>query len=296
MQCNFQVVCTRPNGLKYLRPCGQCTPCRITAQKRWASRILQEAQFHPESIFVTLTYSDENVPKSLDKRTAQLWLKRYRDQIYPRKIRYFLVGEYGEETGRPHFHAVIFSGRCTDVDIIKNSWSYGFVMVAPMTDARARYVAKYVLKKLGAPPNYSDGRLREFALMSRRPGIGAEFARCTAEAVKRTDITYKRHDPCIPKNASPGTQLLSTWRLSGRKQPITPYVCKKVKAALGVEPAHNAELKMDREARMFEYQLMEDRYRGQRQEEEINRKILGRQKLGLSHRRDVRQKDGSTVK
>jgi len=54
---------------------------------------------------------------SLIKRDVQLFVKRLRKDQDARglaKIRYYLVGEYGDQTKRPHYHAAIFGEDFTD--------------------------------------------------------------------------------------------------------------------------------------------------------------------------------------
>ena len=59
-------------------------------------------------MFITLTYSDENIPPCghFNERDIVLFVKRLR-KISP-KIRTLGVAEYGEKTKRPHFHLLVF--------------------------------------------------------------------------------------------------------------------------------------------------------------------------------------------
>lgn len=179
------MLCKRPYMLGSLEcPCGGCLSCRINRRRVWAHRILLESFKHGDSSFVTLTYNDQHVPDLLVKEHYQNWLKRLRKSLFPRKIRYFLAGEYGELTGRPHFHAALFGlDRFTagGVDgtsgIVQSSWykdrsdqsSFGFTSVGTLTWESAQYVAGYLTKKVVS----SENSVREFSRMSLRPGIGA---------------------------------------------------------------------------------------------------------------------------
>lgn len=104
-------------------PCQKCIGCRLTYARQWADRCLLELQYHKDAWFVTLTYNDEHVPRSmygdpetgearpcltLDRRHVQLFLKRLRKAVEPTKIRYFGCAEYGPSTWRPHYHLIIF--------------------------------------------------------------------------------------------------------------------------------------------------------------------------------------------
>ncbi|GHT46930.1 hypothetical protein AGMMS49936_06690 [Endomicrobiia bacterium] len=53
--------------------------------------MIHEAKDHDSKVFVTLTYSDENV-KPLNKRDAQLFIKRLRMRYGFGRIRYFIAG------------------------------------------------------------------------------------------------------------------------------------------------------------------------------------------------------------
>ena len=90
--------------------CGQCLPCRINKRREWTFRLELEASLHEHNSFVTLTYADQFLPEdgSVNPRHTQLWLKRLRKVLDPRKVRFFLCGEYGDQTFRPHYHACLF--------------------------------------------------------------------------------------------------------------------------------------------------------------------------------------------
>lgn len=170
-------------------PCGKCPPCLSRRRRTWAGRLLLERCAHAgRAVFVTLTYAEDR--QSLCIRDVQLWLKRLRKRSAP--LRVFYVGEYGDCTERPHYHAALFglpecpggpfervSARgyrclCETCSAVRETWRFGNVCVSNLTDARAMYIAGYVLKKMTHrldPRLY--GREPEFARMSRKPGIGA---------------------------------------------------------------------------------------------------------------------------
>ena len=60
--------------------------------------------------FITLTYDDAHLPynQSLSVRDFQLFMKRLRKE-FGSGVRFFHCGEYGEKTGRPHYHAILFN-------------------------------------------------------------------------------------------------------------------------------------------------------------------------------------------
>lgn len=185
--------------------CGQCIGCRLEYSRQWAIRCLHESQLYEDNCFITLTYNDENLPNncSLVKKHFQDFIKRYRKYVYPRKIRYFMCGEYGEEKTRPHYHAVIFNHDFTDKELwrtkqgtklyisqsLQKLWKKGFSTLGAVTFDSAAYVARYILKKqtgdMAEAHYFSEcsketGLLThpiqpEYTTMSRRPGIATEW-------------------------------------------------------------------------------------------------------------------------
>lgn len=63
-----------------LLACGQCVGCRLERSRQWAVRCLHEAQTHKHNCFITLTYSDEKLPKNGTLRHSdyQGFMKRLR--------------------------------------------------------------------------------------------------------------------------------------------------------------------------------------------------------------------------
>lgn len=189
-------------GAKSLEvPCGRCTGCRLERSRIWAMRCMHEAELHDLNCFLTLTYSDAYLPgdRSLEPRSVQLWMKRLRKRIGP--VRFFLCGEYGERTSRPHYHALLFgwwppdasywkgtgTGKLYRSALLDETWGLGQVLVGALTFESAAYVARYSMKKeqgAGLTPrreilDVETGeiitRAHEFGRMSRRPGLGREW-------------------------------------------------------------------------------------------------------------------------
>lgn len=171
--------------------CGQCLPCRHTRRKVWAHRILLESLDHGDNSFVTLTYSEENLPKDFSLYPEHLrdWLKRLRRRIYPAHVRFYGVGEYGSRTERPHYHVALFGwpacfgsserliGKecsCRACSVVRETWSFGHVLVGRLEKRSALYISRYVTKKMTRRDDPRlHGRHPEFARMSLKPGLGA---------------------------------------------------------------------------------------------------------------------------
>lgn len=138
--------------------------------------MILEALVHADASFVTLTYADEHLPEggSLVPKHPQLYLKRLRKSVEPHLVRYFLVGEYGDETDRPHYHLALFGIPPEFGALSEGAWDYGHVHTGTLTLQSAHYIAGYVTKKLTRKDDERlNGRYPEFARMSLRPGIGA---------------------------------------------------------------------------------------------------------------------------
>lgn len=225
-----------------LVPCGHCMGCRLDQSRVWADRMLLELQDNDyKAIFVTLTYNNASIPHAwhvgynkfrdndesiyldedegwiasasgapttLSVRDTQLFFKRLRKFFPGRKIRYFLAGEYGPKTKRPHYHAIIFGLTLSDFNDLRvhdfnnlgqpryksetfqKIWSKGFCILAPVNWNTCSYVSRYTMKKIFKsenPSEYVGGRIPPFCTMSRRPGIGLLRA---DELLKRGDKAY----------------------------------------------------------------------------------------------------------
>lgn len=195
-----------------------------------------EALCHGENSFVTLTYAAERfelVPKDL-----QDWLKRFRRAVSPKKIRFFAVGEYGDRTQRPHYHAAVFghppcyggiSNRlrgepcpCPSCSVVRSTWSYGHVLVGRLEIKSAQYIAGYVTKKM---THREDprlfGRSPEFGRMSLRPGIGANAMHDVASALLQYNLEKTRTD--VP----------AALKIGGRAFPLGRYLRGKLREYVG---------------------------------------------------------------
>lgn len=181
--------------------CGKCLGCRTDHATGWARRCEHEASlWAPHNHFVTLTYDDEHLPPEghLSKEDLRNFIKRLRKHAHGnrrspdgskrRPIRYFACGEYGETTGRPHYHIILFNLRLNDLKkestdlyssrFLTDRWTLGGVRIAPFTGATANYIAQYHLKKIGQGNYDADGVYRPAPKlwMSLKPSIGALWA------------------------------------------------------------------------------------------------------------------------
>lgn len=198
-------------------PCGQCIGCRLEKSRRWAVRLMHEAQLHEASSFLTLTYDDSKLPSdgSLKLEDFQLFMKRLR-RGSSGPLRFFHCGEYGETTARPHYHVCLFGEDfAADRELYKTSsrgdklynsprlsevWGLGHAVIGDLTFESAAYVARYCLKKVTgekAEAHY-QGRKPEYVTMSRRPGIGADWFNKYNQEIYRQDSVVMRGKEMMP--------------------------------------------------------------------------------------------------
>lgn len=190
MACSYPITIrdklrgTDINPVRILVPCGKCINCIQRKRAEWSFRILQELKISSKSTFLTLTYNEESIPKNnqLEKKILQDYFKRVR--ITEPDLKYYAVGEYGTQTLRPHYHAIVFG---CDNNTLINQWhntkstnkdALGFVTCDTVTEASIHYVTGYIVSKYGkidektgkALNTWSDKDIAPFALMSK--GLG----------------------------------------------------------------------------------------------------------------------------
>ena len=169
--------------------CRRCSGCCNHRQLEWVNRFKLESYNKKPPYLLTLTYSNEYLPKDLQeaKNNYKNFIKKLIHKF--KNIRYFHAIEYGSKKGRIHHHALIW---CEDIQkvglfnqwkIIKETWNKGRVESSPVRSiAGLRYVSKYIIKNYD--PTYrtymnhldmtfneqtKDGRLFTW---SNRPALG----------------------------------------------------------------------------------------------------------------------------
>jgi len=234
-------------------PCGHCIGCKTERTNEWAARCYHEAKMHKANSFLTLTYDDEHVPPggTLVKEHLQNFMKRFRTEIWPEQIRFFGCGEYGEKLSRPHYHLLVFGHDFPDKLLhtrnkksgqylyrsatLEKLWPSGFSTIGLFDLASAKYVAAYTAKKItgSAAEAHYKGKLPEFALMSRNPGIGRAWLEkyesdvypkdfFTIKGVKYRPPRY--YDKCLEKKNPKRFMRTKRKRIALAKLDTTTYV------------------------------------------------------------------------
>ena len=182
-------------------PCGHCSGCRLEYAKKWSYRLIAESTLYPNNSFLTLTYDDDNLVVN-DNDLGILvpshftdFMKRLRERFAREqgtKLRFFMCGEYGSKSMRPHYHAIVLNAGFDDMkywsktqsgevifrsSLLEELWPYGQSSIGEVTPSSCAYVARYVQKKADIDKSIYDelGIPKEYVRMSRRPGIGVPY-------------------------------------------------------------------------------------------------------------------------
>lgn len=240
-------------------PCGQCIGCKLDLSKMWGARMMHETHFHDKSSFLTLTYTDDNVPLTDNgqmtlqsgngnKSDIQKFIKRIRKAGI--KCKYYQAGEYGDQFGRPHHHVCLFgydfpilreiTGKTETGHYIYKSdelddfWQKGNAYIGELTFQSAAYVARYCLKKVTGGNNerfwrrygcenaedYYCGRVPEWNSMSN--GIGQEY-------YKKYKKDLYNYDICVVGEGGKSTKMPRYYDTLHEKE-ITEKEAKEIKS------------------------------------------------------------------
>lgn len=219
-------------GSKMLLPCSNCIGCRLANAGQWATRIMHEAREHELATFLTLTYRNLDLPKggTLVKRDFQIFMKRLRKYHHSRnpdapKIKYYMCGEYGGNTQRAHYHAIVFGLDFGDKrfhkktkrgdslytsKILDDIWGLGHCFIGSVSHKSAGYVARYCLKKINGEMaiehyktvNTETGEIttRQKEYMAASQGIGlAHFEEHYQQMYLRDSCIVEGKQTPVPK-------------------------------------------------------------------------------------------------
>lgn len=234
------VASSLSNGVKAkwsMIPCGQCHECRLQRSREWANRCVMEMDaFKPvdginRNWFVTMTYSPDHVDElrsTVDGCTLSLHQpesgkdhlqkfnnavrKKWDEKYGHQGIRFYACGEYGDESGRPHYHEILFNlpidpsllkvhftndfgDKYYVCDELFRSWgSKGHVLLSEANWTNCAYVARYIMKKLngdlGVDKYDKFGIKAPFTRQSRMPGIGASFYKNVCDYFDTSALQY----------------------------------------------------------------------------------------------------------
>lgn len=179
---------------RYKVPCGKCQSCLRSRRSQWTVRLYHEYLNAKSAWFVTLTYDDLHLPlEGVNKDDVQKFFKKFRKK---QKCRFFLVSEYGDTFGRPHYHCIFFFPddvslvQC--VRLVDQTWQNGNIQVGEVTLASINYCSKYALKdRYDHDEDVLNYPNKTFTLMSRRPGIGASWLDSEQKKILKEDQVFE---------------------------------------------------------------------------------------------------------
>lgn len=162
-------------------PCGRCYNCLKKYRNSWKIRLLHEFQYMTKeqkknATFVTLTFSDEYLPKNKEEcsKLIRKFLERVRKK-YKRSFKHWIVSEYGtRRTKRLHLHGIFFDPPFPPWELTKY-WKYGNTDSRVLIPERVIYCTGYI-NKLVRGLDYNlleDPDKRQWVFSS--PGIGKSY-------------------------------------------------------------------------------------------------------------------------
>lgn len=176
-------MCNNPVYIEYIDyygvkrtipcPCCKCPSCLKDHRNGWMIRLFEESKCWKYVRFVTLTYNDVALPRSVDTSTGELvstarisdvsnsfkWFRTRYLRSFGQKcdLKYFVCSEYGSNgTKRPHYHGLVFFDFPPErFGLFLDHWRslFGHVLDKPVGNSTSdkvavvRYVSKYITKK-----------------------------------------------------------------------------------------------------------------------------------------------------
>lgn len=194
-------------------PCNKCVICRDRNTKQWMTRAFAEnSTSKTPPLFITLTYNDWCIPPcGLLKEHVQLFMKRLRKRLsddgYDCNIRFFLCGEYGKNTARPHYHLLL--------------WNFPYMMYFDMQDyiqdAWSVIIDKDEYKSINNKDivyteevlKWNIGIRKYESVILYRKRLGFVFPLYVQTGAASYVMKYMRKEPTIPEHCVAPFQLYS---------------------------------------------------------------------------------------
>lgn len=167
-------------------PCGHCLDCLKKRQNEWYVRFWCEDKYQKRlnsnfvTLFLTLTYDETHLPQSREiaLNDFRAFIKKIRRRQGYENVRFYAVTENGSQTGRLHWHCLLFGFDPTLMDkpvnkYFDNIWCKGFNCTEYCTAKVFTYVSKYVTKDLDTFKN--DTSWKTISIASKRPSLGMMF-------------------------------------------------------------------------------------------------------------------------
>lgn len=138
------MFCENPKG-KF--PCNKCRACKLRkANEKMIISIFAAHEYKKKGQFVTLTYDDEHLTYGLYYPDFAAFMKKLRRYDGTPDVKMFVAGEYGERSGREHWHVLFYNHRYP-LELLQKAWKNGFVSDGTLLPGAIKYVSGYVNKK-----------------------------------------------------------------------------------------------------------------------------------------------------
>lgn len=212
-------------------PCGKCLQCKLDQSRDKSTRSYLESTLYRHNMFITLTYSDDTLgSNTLVKEDLQNFLKRLRKKIGITGLNYMAVGEYGEKSGRMHWHILLFGYEFPDKkpagktkkgemqytsDTLSNLWTSGIANFGSVTSDSCSYVASYSLKKLRS---YQESEKKPLFFSSKKNAIGKRWLE------KNVESTFNNNYVMVGNVKTPLPIYFKKWLLKNNPQRYLKYV------------------------------------------------------------------------
>lgn len=183
-------------------PCRKCAACKMIRRNMMAVRIMHEASMHRHNAIIHLTFDDDHVGDGvLCVDDGKRFRKRLRECL-GYKPRLLMVGEYGSQTHRKHYHGCLFGddllggsrefkkGKFSS-PLLERAWDFGRCEVGLMGLDGAKYISKYIVEDVGI-----DARV----VWPRNPALGYGWvAKYHDEIVRTGKIIFDGQEHVIPR-------------------------------------------------------------------------------------------------
>lgn len=227
--CVAPVKVQTPSGAQ-LVACRECWQCKQRKIDDYIGRNIAESKTAKKCHAFTLTYgtdeegsADHIRARILTYSDVQKFIKKLRAAGFP--CRYFVVGEYGGEKGRAHWHGLIYwLDKVPDFPLRKKrthslgQWEHGYSYMDDPSVQAIRYACKYITKDM------NKGGKQGEVHFSRMPPLGSEYFKQLAEAyvqAGKAPNTLEYSFPGVTRlNRATRRRELIKFRMSGKSAEI----------------------------------------------------------------------------
>lgn len=164
--------------------CGKCLACREEIAKEYTLRFIQDSTDYKYLYFMTLTYRDENVPYNekgyltLKKDDITKYLKKINTNAKRKNLGeyiYFISGEYGDITMRPHYHCVLACNNKKIAQLFLEKWFAGSMQFDEASIQSVYYTIGYAQKKIKDNSYYYEANNIEEPFRKFSKGLGKKY-------------------------------------------------------------------------------------------------------------------------